>query len=67
MSSNNQIVIIKNSEGKFEVHHHLCVDNDFVLTDDSLLFETNTLEMAIKTANKFMEENIVEYGLNIQI
>lgn len=61
MSANNQIIIQKLGE-KYSVSE---IDVDcgggYFITDDH--FET--LEEAIKAANKYMEENEVEYGLNI--
>ena len=64
MSANNEIVILK-SGNMFEVHHNGCVDNPFNPSERTLLHATNDLELAVRMANKFMSENIVEYGLNI--
>ena len=64
MSSNDQLVIIKNKK-MFEVHHNLCVDNEFVPEKPIKRFKT--LEAAIRFANKFMQEEAVEYGLYVRI
>ena len=65
MSSNNQVVILK-KEGKYEIHHHLCVDNDFEPSEDSLLRKEDSLVEAIKYAQKFCNKYpYVEYGYSI--
>ena len=66
MSTNNQLVILKNKE-LFEVHENLCVDNTFHPTKQSLLGEFITLQKAIEFANKYCNEYpYVEYGYYIQ-
>jgi len=61
MSSNNQLIILKKKD-EFQIHHHLCVDNDFTPSEDSLLGSEDTLELAIKFANEYCQKEIVEYG-----
>lgn len=63
MSSNNRIIISK-EKGKFIVYHDLCVDNEFVPEENDKIGEAKTMEKAVKIANKFMAENIVEYGIS---
>jgi len=66
MSSNNQLVILK--KGKwFEVHHNLCVDNDFHPSKNNLLAKEKTLVEAIKYANDYCNEEMVEYGYYVDI
>ena len=62
MSANNQLVIYK--KGKKFVVGHLDLDCGW---HEKEMIVRNTLEGAIKEANKFMEENEVEYGLNVKI
>lgn len=62
MSANNQLVIYK--KGKKFVVGHLDLDCGW---HEKEMIVKGTLEGAIKEANKFMEENEVEYGLNIKI
>lgn len=65
MSSNDQIVILK-KKGTFEVHHNLCVDNDFKSSKKSLLEEFKSLKEAVVFAKKFCNEwPYVEYGYEI--
>ena len=63
MSANNELLIEKIGD-KYSVSE---VDVDagggFFITDNHF----KTLEEAIKAANSYMEENEVEYGLNINI
>ena len=62
MSANNQLVIYKKKK-KFIVGH-LDVDCGWWQKE---MFICDTLEESIKKANKFMGEEIVEYGLDVQI
>ena len=62
MSANNQLVIYK--KGKKFVVGHLDLDCGWHKKE---MIVQGTLEGAIKEANKFMEKNEVEYGLNIKI
>ena len=62
MSANNQLVIYK-KEKKFVVGH---LDLDCGWYQKEMFIE-DTLEEAIKKANKYQEENEVEYGLQIKI
>ena len=67
MSSNNQLIILKNKKKQFEIHHNLCVDNKFAASKESLLKTEKKLENAIKFANKYCRENIVEYGVYVSL
>ena len=49
----------------FSIHENLCVDNSFKASKHTLLAKRKTLGDAIIFANKFMQENIVEYGYHI--
>jgi hypothetical protein len=62
MSANNQLVIYKKDD-KFVVGH-LDVDCGW---HNKEMITADTLEEAIKEANKFMGEEEVEYGLKINI
>lgn len=66
MSANNQLVIIK-GYGRFEVHENPCVDNQFVPNKETLLFTVDTLEEAVRKAKEYIQENIVEYGLDVML
>jgi hypothetical protein len=59
------MLVILKKKGKFEVHHHFCVDNDFVPTKETLLKKVKTLVEAIKFANKYCRKEVVEYGYYI--
>ncbi len=61
MSANNQLIIIKKKE-EFEIHENCCVDNDFESNNETLLTKESCLEDAIKFANEYCNEEIVEYG-----
>jgi len=65
MSTNNELIILKNKEGEFEIHENLCVDNDFEPDNDSLLTKETCLEDAIRFSNKYCQEEIVEYGYSV--
>ena len=60
MSANNEIRIIK--KGKKYVIYHWDIEGG-KLSDK--FTEYDNLEDAVREANNFMEENEVEYGLNI--
>ena len=65
MSANNQLIIEKNelhTKKPFEVHMNYCVDNNFKSSGASILDRFATLEEAIKYANEYCSEEIVEYG-----
>ncbi len=64
MSTNNQL-IIKKKKGYFEVHHQLCVDNDFQPNKGSLLSKFKSLQEAIKFCNRYIRKEPVEYGYYI--
>ncbi len=67
MSANNQLVVLKNKKEKFEIHINWCVDNDFVPSKESLLNVEEKLESAIKFANKYCNENMIEYEVYVSI
>lgn len=72
MSSNNQLIILKNKKGEIEVHHNLCVDNDFTPSKKSLLKsfkdkdKNKNLKQAIKFAQEYCRTEFVEYGYHIE-
>ena len=61
MSANNQLLIKKTKQGY--VVKDICIESGI----GEIIFVVQDLETAIKKANKYMEKNIVEYGLNILI
>lgn len=62
MSTNNCLYIRKTKKG-FEVHHNICVDNEFKPNKETLLKVEKTLQEAIKYAQEFCNEYpYVEYG-----
>lgn len=68
MSANNQLVIVKEicfcCQGyEYCVYENSCVDNEFVPNNDQLLYRSSNLEEAIRWANKYQEDNVVEYGI----
>lgn len=64
MSTNNQLIILK--EGNyFCIHENPCMDNEFEQNEESLIKTEKTLEEAIKFANKYCKEEMIEYGYNI--
>lgn len=63
MSANNFILIRKKKDGNFLVQH---CDADTGHEIESLGVFKN-LEQASKTANNFIDENEVEYGIKINI
>ena len=62
MSANNKLVIYKKKK-KFVVGH---LDLDCGWHDKEMIIK-DTLEEAIRSANKYMETEEVEYGLDIKI
>lgn len=62
MSANNFLLITKEKD-KYSLHH---CDADCGPWGDKFP-EFSTLEEAVKAANSFMQENEVEYGLDIRI
>ncbi len=75
MSANNEIVIKKKENGLYQVRHSF-VDSlvhamaNVEPTEDELLIEiladdVKELQEAINIANKYMENEEVEYGLSI--
>lgn len=64
MSSNNMLIILKTK--KFQVHEWLCVDNEFFPSKNTLIKSFKTLIEAIKFANKYCQEELVEYGYHIE-
>ena len=68
MSSNNELLLIKTKKSKrcpFEVHENPNVGNTFYVSERTLLRRFPTLVDAIKFANKYCEDEIVEYGYRI--
>ncbi|MBU0958175.1 MAG: hypothetical protein KKF56_05190 [Nanoarchaeota archaeon] len=68
MSSNNQLIILRNKEWKnnqFEVHLHYCVDNNFIPSEETKLKRFSTLQEAIRFANEYCREEMVEYGVHV--
>ncbi len=65
MSSNNQLIILKENK-KYEVWENHCVDNEFdKKTSTRLSFQTS-LKKAIIFANKYCGEfPYVEYGYHV--
>ena len=61
MSSNNTVIITKR-ENKYVVE-----DIDVDTGIGYAIASEETFEDAIKSANEYMEENIVEYGLEIKL
>ena len=61
MSANNQLVINRKQNGLYKVAD-VDVDTaaEFVVAND-----VDGLDVAIEKANDYMQENEVEYGLNI--
>jgi len=66
MSANNQIEIIE-EEGKFFIHENFCVDNQFFPDKETLLETKDDLRDAIKWAENYCIENVVEYGYRIEL
>ena len=60
MSANNQIVIRK-EKGKYIIYINLCVDNEFDFNERSIIGESTSLKGAIKIANNYIKENLVEF------
>jgi len=65
MSNNNELIILKNKKGEFEIHENLCVDDELEPDNESLLTKESCIEDAIRFANKYCSENTVEYGYHI--
>ncbi len=63
MSANNFILIKKNHKGTAYGVQHCDADTG---SEIEFLGTNGDLNECIKIANKFMEENIVEYGLEIE-
>ena len=60
MSANNELLIQKDTTGKWEI-----VDRDVESLSGMVVDRTDNLEDAIDIANEYMKEEIVEYGLRI--
>lgn len=65
MSSNNQLIVRKN-KGYYEVHYDGCVDNDFESSEETLLKKFKDFKVAIKYANRYWQEEGIEYGVYIE-
>ena len=61
MSANNQIII---NQRNYKVYENGCVDNLFVVREARLIGKGKSIKGAIKIAQKYMTENIVEYGID---
>jgi len=61
MSANNQLLIKKTKQGY--IVKDICIEGG----TGEIIFVAQNLETAIKKANRYMEKNIVEYGLSIPI
>lgn len=62
MSSNNQLIILKNKKGKIEVHENPCMDDEFEPSKESFLKAFNNLDGAIFFASDYCKKEQVEYG-----
>jgi len=65
MSSNNQLIILKEKKFRYGIWMNHCVDNEFDKKTATRLAFATTLEKAIKFANKYCREELVEYGYHI--
>ena len=67
MSANNQLIIMKTKSkvNPYEIWEHHCVDNDFRFGENTRLAFATSLKKAIIFANKYCQEEIVEYGYHI--
>jgi len=65
MSANNQLIVRKEKE-IFVLYHNMCVDNDFKFEKRCIIAKSDRIEEILKIAQKFMKENIVEYGISLQ-
>ena len=63
MSANNELVILVRK--KIEVHINFCVDNDFVPSQNTLLKKFDELLNAIRYANNYCDEKMIEYGFRL--
>ena len=63
MSANNQILI------EYQNSKYFIIDKDIESNNDEgyLVGNAKTLEQAVKIANKYQEDNEVEYGLAIKL
>lgn len=65
MSANNQLHIYKSEKHNLWVVADVCVESEN-MEGAYTIGGFKTLEEAIEYANKYMSENIVEYGLSIK-
>ena len=63
MSANNQLIILNNNG--IEVHINYCVDNKFKPSNETLLKKFDSLKQAIKYANKYCYDEMIEYSYYI--
>jgi len=63
MSANNQLVIVKSTDG-YQVTEAQ-VESIFGFKISNKIHKT--LEQAVREANKYLEDNVVEYGLRIEL
>ena len=68
MSSNNQLIIRKRNKytNKWDIYMNYCVDNEFEYNKEDIIKTTTSLIQAIKWCNKYMKENLVEYGYYVE-
>ena len=59
MSSDNQIIIYKHKDGIFRAY---MLTSEDVKMDKKPLFKCLTMEDATREAEKYCEDNLVEYG-----
>ena len=64
MSSNNQLIILKQKD-YFFVHLDSCVDNQFVPNRNTLLKKFDKLSEAVKYANSYCNEEMIEYSFRL--
>ena len=64
MSTNNQLIIKRRTKGKnkWDIYENPCVYNEFKYNKENKLKTENSLIQAIRWCQKYMTENIVEYG-----
>ena len=68
MSSNNQLIIRKRNKytNKWDIYMNYCVDNEFEYNKEDIIKTETSLIKAIRWCNKYMVENLVEYGYVVE-
>lgn len=71
ISANNEVIIRRLTNGRYDIRD---VDVEVSAesgvedaTNEKIATDVDGLDNAVEIANKYMEDNIVEYGLNIII